>query len=207
MKRGAIVLCGGKSSRMGRPKAMLPFGPERMLERVVRLVGEAVPRENVVVVAAPGQELPPLPGEITIAHDRREYQGPLEGIACGFAALAEKADAAYVTGCDVPLLAPALIHRMFELLGTHDIAVPKEEKFYHPLAAVYRTCVLPQIEQLLADERFRPVFLFEKCATREVAIDELRKVDPELQSLRNLNNREDYFTALNDAGFPGDVQF
>ncbi len=94
MKRGAIVLCGGQSTRMGSSKAMLPFGPERMLQRVVRLVGEAVPRENIVVVAAEGQELPPLPGEIVVTRDRRPNRGPLEGLACGLAALAEKADVA-----------------------------------------------------------------------------------------------------------------
>ena len=92
MKCGAIVLCGGKSSRMGYSKAMLPFGPERMLQRVVRLVGEVVPRENIVVVAAEGQELPPLPEEITVTHDRQAHRGPLEGLACGLAALAEKVE-------------------------------------------------------------------------------------------------------------------
>ena len=59
---GAIVLCGGMSRRMGRPKAWLPFGPDEvMLQRVVRLVREVV--GPVVVVAAPEQELPMLPGE------------------------------------------------------------------------------------------------------------------------------------------------
>lgn len=59
MTLGAVVLCGGESRRMGRAKAWLPFGPERMLQRVVRLVREAV--GPVVVVAAPGQECPPCP--------------------------------------------------------------------------------------------------------------------------------------------------
>ena len=59
MKVAGVVLCGGRSSRMGRPKAWLPFGRELMLPRVVRLLGEAV--GPVAVVAAPGQDLPPLP--------------------------------------------------------------------------------------------------------------------------------------------------
>jgi len=201
VKRGAIVLCGGQSTRMGSSKAMLPFGPERMLQRVVRLVGEAVPRENIVVVAAEGQELPPLPSEITVTRDRQPHRGPLEGLACGFAALAEEADAAYATSCDVPLLLPAFIERMFELITEHDIAVPKEEKFYHPLAAVYRTSVLPEIEQLLDADRLRPVFLFDQCRTREVTVEGLRGVDPQLQSLRNVNQPNDYQSALREAGF------
>ena len=42
MNCGGIILCGGKSSRMGRPKATLPCGPELMLQRVARLLAEAV---------------------------------------------------------------------------------------------------------------------------------------------------------------------
>ncbi len=200
MKRGAIVLCGGKSSRMGAPKALLPFGPERMLQRVVRLVGEAVPQENIVVVAAAGQELPPLPGAVIVTHDRSPHRGPLEGLACGFAALRERVDAAYATGCDVPLLLPEFIDRMFRLLENHDIAVPVDDRFHHPLAAVYRVSVLAHIEQLLGADRLRPAYLFDECDTREVPVDELRSVDPELLSLQNINEPADYLVALEAAG-------
>lgn len=200
MKRGAIVLCGGKSTRMGSPKALLPFGPERMLQRVVRLVGEVVPRENVVVVAAAGQELPPLPEEVAIVHDRTTDRGPLEGLACGLAALEGRVDAAYATGCDVPLLIPAFTERMFTLLGEHDVAVPVDDRFHHPLAAVYRPGVLPLVEGLLAANRLRPAFLFDECDVREVPVDELRVVDPDLQTLRNVNQPADYHAALQVAG-------
>jgi len=201
VKRGAIVLCGGKSSRMGRPKAMLPFGEELMLQRVVRLVAEVVPLDHIVVVAAAGQELPPLSDQVLLAHDSRQDQGPLEGLACGLAALANTCDAVYATGCDVPLLVPAFVEQMFELLGEHEIAVPKDEKFHYPLAAVYRTSVLAEVRQLLDADRRRPFFLFEQCRTHEVLVDELRLADAELLSLANCNTPEDYRRTLKQAGF------
>ena len=69
-KRAGIVLCGGKSTRMGVPKATLPFGPETMLQRVVRLLGTVV--SPIVVVAARGQELAPeLPRARRDRHARR----------------------------------------------------------------------------------------------------------------------------------------
>src|SRR5688572_12132394 len=102
---GGIVLCGGKSQRMGRPKAWLPFLGESMLSRVVRLLRQVV--DPVVVVAAPGQKLPPLRAEVTVIRDKHEGKGPLAGIAAGLHALAGKVDAAYVSSCDVPLLQPA----------------------------------------------------------------------------------------------------
>lgn len=80
-----IVLCGGKSSRMGRPKALLPFGPELMLQRVVRILGEVV--SPIVVVAAPDQDLPPLPAEILYARDEHPGRGPLEGLSAGMKVL------------------------------------------------------------------------------------------------------------------------
>jgi len=195
-QRGAIILCGGKSSRMGSSKALLPFGEEVMLLRVVRLVSEVVSPDNIVVVAAMGQELPPLPSEIRLAHDAREDRGPLEGLAAGLRALPDRVDAAFVTGCDVPLLVPAFVEQMFKLLGDHDIAVPVDGKYHHPLAAVYRTRVLKQTQELLDSDRLRPTFLFELAATREVPIELLRETDAELASLVNCNRPEDYQKAL-----------
>ena len=170
-----------------------------MLQRVARLLGEAV--ERIVVVAAAGQELPPLPEAVEIVRDEREGRGPLEGIAAGLRALSGTSDAAFVTSCDVPLLAPAFVRRMFELLGEHQIVVPKDEKYYHPLAAVYRAGVLPYVEQLLAEDRMRPFFLFEMSDTLEIDAEQMRAVDAELGSLRNLNRPEDYEAALRAAGF------
>ena len=179
---------------MGRPKATLPFGGETMLARVVRLLGEAV--DPVVVVTAAGQALPELPPHVEVLRDRRENCGPLEGVAVGLQAIARKADAAFVTGCDVPLLLPGFVRRMVELSGGYDIAVPQVDGFDHPLAAVYRTCVLPRVEALLDAKRLRPAFLFDEVRTRRVAADELADVDPRLQSLANVNSPADYQAAL-----------
>ena len=201
MKLGAIILCGGKSSRMGRDKATLPFGPECMLQRVVRLVGEVVDQSSMVVVAAPDQILPELPASIRIARDERQDRGPLEGLAAGLRTLGEEVDAAYATSCDVPLLVPRFVARMFELLDGHDIAVPRDGQHHHPLAAVYRRTVLPHILRLLTADRLRPRFLFDDLDTCEVAVDELKSVDPGLTTLMNLNHPEDYLAALKAAGF------
>jgi molybdopterin-guanine dinucleotide biosynthesis protein A len=201
MRRGAIVLCGGQSSRMGRDKATLPFGPEVMLQRVVRLLSEAVPLSHIVIVAADEQVLPELPGGVTIARDSRPQRGPREGLAAGLQALPAGVEAVYVTSCDVPLLVPAFVERMFDELGDCDIAVPREEEHHHPLAAVYRTSVLSHVERLLATDRLRPRFLFDEARTREVPVNELRDVDPELRTLMNLNTPEEYQAALAAAGF------
>ncbi|HTA42928.1 MAG TPA: molybdenum cofactor guanylyltransferase [Bryobacteraceae bacterium] len=199
MKAGGIVLCGGLSTRMGMPKALLQFGPETMLQRVVRLLGTVV--EPIVVVAARDQVLPGLPEGTIVARDEREQRGPLEGLRAGLRALPESVEMAYVTSCDVPLLAPAFAARMIQLLDGYDIAVMEVDGFPHPLSAVYRRETLPHVESLLARDKLRPVFLFEAVRTLRVKPEEMRSVDPELRTLRNLNTPEDYAAALAEAGF------
>jgi molybdopterin-guanine dinucleotide biosynthesis protein A len=193
---GGVVLCGGQSSRMGRPKAWLSFGDERMLPRVVRLLGEAV--APVVVVAAPGQDVPPLPPGIDLVRDPEPGRGPLQGLIAGLEALRGRADAAYLSSCDVPFLQPAFVRHLVELLGEHAICVPEVGGYRHPLAAVYRIDVVTTAVKLLADNRSRLTFLFEKVPTRIVQPEELAGVDPTFQTLRNLNTPAEYEAALRD---------
>ena len=201
MVHGAIILCGGKSSRMGRDKATLPFGPEQLLQRVVRLVSVVVEPAKIVVVAAANQSLPQLPAAVTVVHDLASERGPLEGLAAGLRGLSQRADAAYATACDVPFIAPPFIARMFALLGDYDIVVPRDSQHHHPLAAVYRLSVLPQVQRLLDEDRLRPRFLFHEANTREVDVQQLREIDPQLATLQNLNYPHDYQAALAVAGF------
>ena len=199
MTTGGIVLCGGKSTRMGTPKADLPFGDETMLQRVVRLLGTVV--APIVVVAAADQVLPALPPGAIVTRDEQQGRGPLEGIRAGLKALPEAIDAAYITSCDVPLLVPAFVTRMVSLADGHDIAVMEIDHFTHPLSAVYRRGTLAHVERLLAADRLRPVFLFDAVDTRRVQPEEMAAVDPDLLTLRNLNTPDDYRDALAAAGF------
>jgi len=197
MTAGGIVLCGGKSTRMGRSKALLPFGPETMLQRVVRLLGSVV--QPIVAVAAVDQVLSTLPASVIVTRDEREGRGPLEGLRAGLKALPPDVEGAYVTSCDVPLLVPGFVGEMLNLADGFDIAVMEVDGFVHPLSAVYCRTTLPYVEDLLARDRLRPAFLFDAVRTRRVTAAEITS-DPDLRTLRNLNTPEDYQRALADAG-------
>jgi molybdenum cofactor guanylyltransferase len=198
---GAVVLCGGKSSRMGSPKAWLDFGGEPLLVRVVKRIAEVA--SPIVIVAAPGQEVPPLPADITVARDPVSGRGPLQGIAEGLAALEGQARAAFVCSTDVPFIHAALIRRLYALRGReYDIAVPRAQGHYHPLSAIYGIEARVEIAALLAEGRLRPFFVFERMRTLIadeallLAGEELRAVDPALLSLRNVNTQEEYRAAV-----------
>ena len=197
--RAAVVLCGGLSARMGRPKATLPFGPETLLVRVVRTCAEAC--GEIVVVAAEGQELPCLPARATVVRDRTPGQGPLEGLAAGLAAA--RAPAAFCTSCDVPFLVPAYVGRMFAALGDAASAQAVVEGFPQPLLAVYRTALAARARDLVRAGRRRVVFLVEGEAVNLVPEAEVRAVDPDLRSFLNINTPEEYAAALREAGWAG----
>jgi len=167
-----------------------------MLSRVVRTVSEVAAPQ--VVVAAVGQELPPLPPHVELVRDDREGIGPMLGLAAGLAALQGRVEAAFVTSCDVPLLRSEFIRRLISLLGESTICVPFVGGFYHPLAAVYRLDVLQTVRRSLATSRLSPVSLIELVATRIAEEKELSEVDPTFQSLRNLNSPADYEAALRE---------
>ena len=81
MRSGAIILCGGKSSRLGTDKSQLAFGPESLLERTVRIIGDVVEAQDIIVVASPTQHLPNVAHHVV--RDERPYSGPLAAMMSG----------------------------------------------------------------------------------------------------------------------------
>jgi len=202
-----VVLCGGKSSRMGRPKAWLPFGGEALLTRVTRRLAECA--EPIIVVAAPGQDLPPVADSVEIVRDARESRGPLQGMSAGLAALDGRATSAFVTSTDAPFLEPAFVRRLFALRqghpgGPYEVVIPKADGHHQPLSAVYSVALVRVVDELLARDRLRPFFLLEraKTLTAEAPLlledEALREIDPTLRSLRNVNTPEEYEAALRE---------
>jgi molybdopterin-guanine dinucleotide biosynthesis protein A len=193
------VLAGGRSTRMGRPKASLEWHGSTLLHRVTGIVSRAV-GGPVVVVRAPDQELPALPPGVRVVEDAAEGRGPLQGLAAGLAAVAGEADVAYVSSTDVPLLHPAFVRAVVRAATREDVdvALPVVHGFRHPLAAAYGTSLVPAVEELIAEDRMRPAFLFERSRVRELTEDdllsdrELAEADPGLLSVLNLNEPDEY---------------
>jgi molybdenum cofactor guanylyltransferase len=185
----AIVLAGGASSRMGAAKALLDWHGGPLVGRVAAIAGRVA--DPVVVVHAAGQELPPLTAAETVT-DRSPDRGPLEGMAAGLRAVAGRAEAAFVTGTDLPFLHPAFVISLAAHLGDHDAAVPVAGGRTHQLCAVYRTAVLPALEGLLAEDRLRAALLLDELDAVRVPAQQLEHAE----SLRNLNTADEYREAL-----------
>ena len=139
----AVILTGGKSSRMGRPKALLPFDGEPLIAHVVRDLKKMF--AEAVVVAAPEQELPILPA--VLVRDEVAYQGPVSGIYHGLKASTK--EVCFVTSCDAPFLNLALISHLLSQISDCDVVVPFWQERYQPLHAVYRRGVMPLLKEQL----------------------------------------------------------
>jgi molybdenum cofactor guanylyltransferase len=198
---GAIILAGGRSSRMGSPKAALDWHGSTLLRRITGLAQRAV-GGPVVVVSAPGQELPAVDPAIEVVDDAREGRGPLQGLAAGLAAVGDRAEVAFVCSTDVPLLHPAFIRCVLDAFTPEvDVVLPEIHGFRQPLSAGYRTSLLPEVQALLAADKLTLGLLFERCRVRRLdhaamlRDAALAAADPELASVRNLNEPSDYAQA------------
>ena len=198
-----VVLAGGRSSRMGRPKAALEWHGSTLLHRTTALLARTV-GGPVLVVAAPGQDLPELPPGVEVVDDPVEGQGPMRGLATGLAALGGRAPAAFVCSTDLPFLHPALIRRVLRGFADPevDVVLPVARGYRQPLAAGYRTALAGLVEKLLGEGDLRPGMLFRHCRVAQLddaallADPELARHDPGLDSLVNVNEPDDYAAAL-----------
>lgn len=199
-----MVLAGGRSTRMGSDKAALPWHGSTLLRHVCGLAARGVDGP-LLVVRAPGQQLPGLPRAVEVLDDPAEGLGPLQGIAVGLAALEGRADVAFVCATDLPFLHPAFVVRVVGAAAGSDppadVVLPVASGHAQPLAAAYRTALAPVAAKLVAADRLRPAFLFDECDVLRIDEDALladpalRAADPHLDSLVNVNGPDDYLTA------------
>jgi molybdopterin-guanine dinucleotide biosynthesis protein A len=185
----AIVLAGGKSTRLGRDKASEPVLGVAMLQWVVRRLEGLV--SQLVVVKARGQSLPEVDCavDLVVVEDEYPESGPLGGLYSGLAAM--RHDAAIAVACDMPLLRPALVAELLRLAEDHDVVVPISDDYAQPLCAVYKRSCLEAIRRRLAGGAFKLMGFFEDVDVLEVPPSTWRRFDPEGVSFQNLNREDD----------------
>jgi molybdenum cofactor guanylyltransferase len=194
---GSVILAGGQSRRMGRNKALLrldPAGPT-LVEGVVAAVAARGP---IVLVTNTPEEYAFLGLPMVADAPEHAGAGPLAGLYSGLRA----STAAYnlTLACDMPRLQPALLDVMAALPRDYDALVPRwtapdGTEQIETLHAIYSKACLPAIAACLAANRRRMIAFFRDVRVRYLDEPDLRAVDPDLSSFRNLNT-PDEFAAL-----------
>ena len=201
---GAVVLCGGKSSRLGIDKTRLDFKGRTFLEQVVQQVRQVC--SQVVIVGDTDLSFHQLPDDVWMACDEADDKGPLEGIRVGLERLANAeneqggCEFAFVTSCDVPLLQPALIGYLFEQLNGGSAVVPLQGDRVFGMTAIYRTRFHVEIGNRIKANQLRVSELATALDARCIDSETLRKIDPDLDSLTNINSVDDYRNLLKRLG-------
>lgn len=188
---------------MGQPKALLPVPPtnQALLLRIYCQL-QGLVQHTCVIANDPNLPLRAgLPSAVPILADAYPNSGPLGGIATGLAACP---DWGLFVACDMPLLNPALF-AWFQGLASEqmpagierwDAIVPIIDNYPEPLHALYHRRCLPAIEARLAQGDRRANSFLPDVRVRNVADDELRRLDPELRSFFNANTPEEWDQAL-----------
>jgi len=174
---------------MGRDKAALPFGGESMLERIARIVGGVA--DEVIVVGRLDQQ---APAGVTVVHDSVEDLGPLAGIAAGLSA--SRTDLNLVVACDMPLVNPAVLMRLVEMIDDHDACVAIADGHVSALCGVYRSRAAKSAHTLLDSGERRVMRLLDRIDTNRVDAASLRDLDPNLDTFLSVDTPEKYADAL-----------
>lgn len=163
-----VVLAGGRSRRMGQDKASLLLGSETLLARSLRVLRPFV--DELAVAARPGQELPPLPSDVLVLHDRLADQGPLRGLAD---ALRQFQTTMGVLVLPVDgLVEPDLLAKLAAAFVPEeaDAVVPASGAQRLPLPGIYAVHLLAKAEELLASPNRGLKHLLEGCRTAIVPL-------------------------------------
>ena len=196
MSNAGIVLCGGRSSRMGRPKAWLPWRGKPLLDHMVGTLSGIV--GEVVAVAAAEMELPST--EARIITDPHPGLGPLAGIGAGLAQI--HSDLAFVTATDSPLLTPSYINH---LLSEGKTVAPRIDGVIQTLSAVYAREGAALAMDLLAAGQRRPLDLLEALDFHTLEQESIE----EPEACLSFNTPADYLAAVraSDANAAAIVEF
>lgn len=197
------MLAGGESARMGVPKESLDWGGVPLVAHVAETVAQVAAPGPVVVVARAGQRLPDLPPDVAVVHDSVDGNGPLQGLRDGLAALAGRAELAFVAATDLPLLSPSFVRCVLDALEPGlDAAIPVVRGRRHVLVSAYDVSLVGTVDALLASGERRVRALLEHCRVRfldegELLSDpELAELDPRLESVVGANTPAEYGAAL-----------
>ncbi len=168
MQISAAILAGGRATRFGgRDKGALVVGGRTILERQLEMLARAA--DDVVVVR---EDL--VPG-----------CGPLGSVHAALSAA--RHELVFVVACDMPNITAPFVRSLASVADSWDVVVPRTERGYHPLSAVYRrTCIAP-IARRLAERQFKMTDLFSDVRVREVGGNELEGLGDPDWLLANVN--------------------
>jgi len=184
----SIILAGGKSSRLGRSKALQVIEGKSLIQWVIDCL--AILSTEIIIATAHGEAIPCSSAvRIKTVADIYPGKGPLVGIYSGL--IASSSSRAIVVGCDTPFLSISLLEYITQTCSTFDVIVPRIKNKLEPLCAVYSKNCSGPIQGLLEQNERRIDKLFSMVKVKYIEEDEINRFDPEHLSFFNINSQAD----------------
>ena len=180
---------------MGHDKAWLQAGDETFLARICRIASQFA--TQIIVAAARGQKIPPLPPGTATVRDIEPDEGPLAGLLTGMRRMRDICpDVTHVWAgsCDAPFLNPDVVRHLLSRLNDYDAAIVLQDGQLHPLGSVYSMRVEPLLGRCFDDGERRLSEFTERLRARLVPAASLKPLDESLRFLHNINTPEEYKT-------------
>ncbi len=184
----AIILAGGKNSRMKKAKAFCEINGRPVIEIIIGKLNGLFSKIIVVTNNTQGYER----YDVMLVEDVVKNRGPLAGIYSGLSASDKPHN--FVVGCDMPFLNVDLIRHMTENTGENDVIVPRIKGFVEPLHGIYSRRCLPFIKKELDgnDAEVTGVkSFFSRVRVKYITEDEVSRFDRKLGSFFSINTNED----------------
>jgi molybdopterin-guanine dinucleotide biosynthesis protein A len=171
---------------MGRDKALLPFGPGLLIERVIDVVRQ-VTADVILITNTPERYqrfgLPMFTDAIAEA-------GSLGGVYTGL--VAAKTPYSLCLACDMPFVKPTFLRYLCDLAAEADVVIPRNTTAFQPLCALYsQTCRQPIRHQIEAGQ-LKITGFFDHVRVRVIDADLLARYDPSDTMFFNANTPEEY---------------
>ncbi len=189
---GAIILAGGDSKRLGRPKALLDFYGQSLIEMMVDRLSELF--DQVTLVTDRPELYEGLPVLITSDLIKDEVKSPLRGIHAGLSVSTMPYQ--FVVACDMPFLNAELISYMARFAADYDAVVPRAGSYFQPLHAFYSRRCIDIINRQIEDGLYKVTDFYDNLKIRFIDSAEIKRFDPEEISFTNINTWPDYEKAL-----------
>ncbi len=154
MKFSAVILAGGKSSRMKMNKALLPAGDKTFIETIAGQLAKYFNEVIIITNTIQTYEFLPYKKYPDIIINK----GPLGGIHSGLTHASN--EYSFVTACDMPFIDGAAARKLCEMANGYDGVVPKKGEYLQPLFAVYSKNCIPYIEKCLDEEHYKIISFY-----------------------------------------------
>lgn len=182
----AIVIAGGKSTRMGFDKAFMKIGNNSCIELIIQKLKRHF-NEIIIVSDKPNKY---KITNVKSTHDEIKNAGPLGGLHAGLKISSSFYN--YLIACDMPVISDELIiHIKNLLLLKPDIIACKNKGFIEPFHAVYSKNLTTKIEQEIKTGKYSLFNLMSKSKTEIISYDTIMKVCKNTYVFTNLNTRQE----------------